>query len=470
VKLRKYSEIVAAKRGDRALARHEAWTPEQVRVYQRDRVDSIVRHAATSSSFYADLYDGLLPESGRIELGSLPPLDKETFVEHFDEIVTDPRLRRDELFAHVEDIDDDVLYRGEFRVIATSGSSGRKGLFVFDRAGWSRVMSGFLRFTRWTGAKPAIPRRRLAYIGASNGAHMSRRMSGSLDIGMHRMIILPATMPLARIVDALNRFQPDYLPGFPSMIAALAEEQLAGRLQISPRIVSTSSELRTAEMTRTIEAAWGTAPWDLYGVTETGIVGCECEEHHGIHLFEDLAVIEVVDADGNPVPDGVVGDQILVTSLDNRVQPTIRLAVSDRVAIDPEPCRCGLPLRRIRGVDGRADDILHLPSSNGATIPVHPFQWAPVAKAREVREFQIVQEGPAVNVRVVLHPGADASALEQRLTGELGAGLRALGIAEPIIRLRPCGDLGRDAAKMGKLKLVVADELYPANAGSNRAR
>jgi hypothetical protein len=88
---------------------------------------------------------------------------------------------------------------------------------------------------------------------------------------------------------------------------------------------------------------------------------------------------------------------------------------------------------------------------------VHPMQWAPVAKAREVREFQIVQEGPTVNVRTVLHPGADASALERRLAEELGAGLRELGVDEPIIRVRPCDDLGRDAATMGKLKLVVAD-------------
>jgi phenylacetate-CoA ligase len=457
MKLRKLTEIVAAKRRDAELAKHERWAPEQVAEHQRARIDAIVRHAAASSSFYADLYRGLVPASGHVDLQSLPALDKAMFMERFDDIVTDSRLRRDELLAHVEAADEDVLYGGEFRAIATSGSSGRKGLFVFDRAGWTAVMGGFLRFVRWNGAKPGIPRRRLTYIGATGGTHMSRRISASLDIGMHRMMILPATMPLPQIVAALNRFQPDYMPGFPSMISALAEEQLAGRLRISPRIVSTSSELRTAEMTATIEAAWGTRPWDLYGVTESGMVACECDEHHGMHLFEDLAVVEVVDVSGDPVPDGVVGDQVLVTSLDNLVQPTIRLAVSDRVAIDPEPCPCGLPLRRIRGVEGRADDVIHLPSTNGHTIAVHPMQWAAVAKAREVREFQIVQEGPAVNVRVVLHPGADAVALEQRLTDELGARLRELGIAEPIIRLRPCDDLGRDAARMGKLKLVVAD-------------
>jgi hypothetical protein len=135
----------------------------------------------------------------------------------------------------------------------------------------------------------------------------------------------------------------EIMPGFPSILAALAGEQLAGRLAISPSIVSTSSELRTAEMTAVMKAAWGVDPFDLYGVTECGMLAAECERHHGMHLFEDLAIVEVVDGDGDTVPDGETGEQILVTSLDNTTQPTIRLAVSDRVVVDPDPlvgCQC----------------------------------------------------------------------------------------------------------------------------------
>jgi phenylacetate-CoA ligase len=459
---RKLAEIVAAKRNDSELARHERWPRERLLEHQRDRLDAIVRHAAASSRFHAERYRGLVPQSGHVELQALPAIDKQTFVDRFDDVVTDPSLRSAELLAHVEGADADVLYRDRYRVIATSGSSGRKALFVYDREAWAMLMGGFLRFNRWAGAKPAIPRRKLAYVGASGGTHMSRRISASLDVGMHRMLNLSATLPMARIVHELNRFQPDIMPGFPSMVAALAGEQLAGRLRISPRIVSTSSELRTAEMTARIKAAWGVDPFDLYGVTECGMLAAECERHRGMHLFEDLAIVEVVDADGNPVPDGETGDQILVTSLDNTTQPTIRLAVSDRVAIDPDPCPCGLPMRLLRAVEGRADDILHLPAADGRAVAVHPVHFATVAKAREVREFQAVQEGSAVNVRVVLQSGADANAVERRLTAELTSRLRELGVADPVIRLERCDALERDPATMGKLKLVVADRRMDA--------
>jgi phenylacetate-coenzyme A ligase PaaK-like adenylate-forming protein len=165
--------------------------------------------------------------------------------------------------------------------------------------------------------------------------------------------------------------------------------------------------------------------------------------------------VEVVDADMAPVPDGEVGEAMLVTSLDNRVQPTIRLAVSDRVAFDPDPCPCGRPLPLLRAVEGRADDVIHLAGEDGRLIPVVPLQFAPVAHAREVREFQIVQQGPVVRVRVVLHPGAE---VPEWLAGELESKLRELGVAAPAVRLEEVDSLPRDPAQMGKLKLVVAGQ------------
>lgn len=47
--------------------------------------------------------------------------------------MTDRRLRRDELLIHVETLTGDSLYLGRYRAMTTSGSSGRKGLFVYDR-------------------------------------------------------------------------------------------------------------------------------------------------------------------------------------------------------------------------------------------------------------------------------------------------------------------------------------------------
>lgn len=445
-------DAIRAIRLDRQGAERERWSREQLLAWQARRLDAIVRHAAARSPYYRQRLR--LPDDRPAELRDLPSIDKAEFVERFDEIVTDPRLKRDELLAHVEAADGDELHLGRYRVMCTSGSTGRKGLFVYDRPDWHAVVAGFVRFTRGAGMTPRLPRRRFAYVGPPRGNPMSRRMSATLDVGLQRNLMLPATAPLEDLVAALERFRPTTLGGFPSVVALLAREQIAGRLRIAPEIVGCGSELLTAEMRATIREAWGVEPFDVYGLTEAGILGGDCDRHRGIHLNLDLMAVEVVDADLRPVPDGEVGEAMLITSLDNHVQPTLRIAVTDRVAIDPEPCPCGRPFPLLRAIEGRADDVIYLPGAEGSPVALHPLHFGLVAAAREVREFQVVQEGPALRVRVVLQPGAP---VPERLPGELEDRLRAMGVADPVVRLEAVDALPRDPARMGKLKLVVAD-------------
>lgn len=449
-------DAVRAARRERAIAPHDRWPREALERHRAERIDTIVRHAAARSRFYAEHLAGRLG-AGPVELEALPTLDKATMMERYDDIVCDRSLRRDELLAHVATTDGDALHRGRYRAMTTSGSSGLKGLFAYDRDGWAAVLAGFLRFTRIAGTTPRLPRRRvIAYVGPSGGTHMSRRIVSSLDIGLHRFAVLAATDGVPALVERLNAIRPDTLSGFPSMLALLADEQAAGRLRIRPSVVSTSSELRTPEMAAAMREAWGVEPFDLYALTEVGVLGAECERHQGIHVFEDLVAVEACDEAGRPVAPGDVGAQMLVTSLDNRLQPIIRLAVGDRVALDPEPCPCGRPYPLLHAAEGRRDDILALKGRDGRPVAVHPLQFAPVAQAGEVREFQVVEEEDGLRIRVALREGAAFEPLERRLAGELAERLGALGVARPVVRLDRCEAIERDPARMGKLQLVVA--------------
>jgi phenylacetate-CoA ligase len=375
-------------------------------------------------------------------------------MEHYDELVTDRQLRRDELLAWVERLERDELYLGEYRAMTTSGSSGQKGLFVYDASGWQAIAAMFFRQSAWMGVKPRLPRRfRMCLIGGAAPSHMSRQGSATLGVGIHRFLGLPLTLPIERMVAELNRFQPEFLNVYPSMALRLAEEQLAGRLRLSLTMMSTSSELRTPEMTeRLVEAFW-VHPFDLYATTE-GIWGVECERHEGLHLFEDTALFENVDAEGRPVPEGEPGVKLLVTNLYNLVQPIIRLEVSDILTIDPEPCPCGRTLVRARAIEGRSDDVIELPAQKDGEVSIHPIEFGVVTRDREVREFQVVQEGASVRILVVARRGASGE-LEGRLRDAVSRRLAELGVAEPQVSVERREELSRSAG--GKLQLVVAD-------------
>lgn len=453
---KRLADVARAVRVRKKSALRDAWSREQVEAYQRRRIDRIVRHAATRSRFYRDRFAGHVGDRP-VELAALPAVTKTELMDHYDDVVTDERLRRDELLDHAGRAVGDDLYLGRYRAITTSGSSGRKGLFVWDRTAWSELLAGFLRMTDWAGSTPRLPRRKIAYVGPSGGTHMSRRMATSIDVGIHRMTVVPATAPLREIVATLQRLQPDTLAGFPSMVTLVAQEQLAGRLEMSPSAVNVSSEVCTAEMRATIREAFGVDPFDNYAATEAGIIAAQCPERRAMHVFEDHVAVEVVDADGRPVPPGETGDQVLVTSLANEVQPTIRLAISDMARLDPEPCACGRPFAVLRAVEGRSDDVLHLAGSDGRSVTVHPLSFAPVAKTPEVSEFQVVQRGQSLRVRVALRNGAAPDAVERKLVDALGAELHRLGVDQPAIGIEFCPRIERDPGQMGKLKLVVAD-------------
>jgi phenylacetate-CoA ligase len=462
---RRLADVAQAMRLARAQLGREQGSRAQLAQHQQQRLELVVRHAAAHSPFYRRWLaeTGPLGE-GPVELQRLPVLDKTLLMEHFDELVCDPRLRRDGLLDWVGQLTRDQLYLDRYRVLLTSGSSGRPGLFVYDPAGWRSIGAQMLRSSIWSGFGPSLPRQRMAFLGGAAPSHLTRQGAATMAIGLHRVLALPVTLPLPQLVEALNQFQPTYLNVYPSVAMWLADEQQAGRLRLSPQILVTAAELRTPAITQRLTDAFGVHPFDVYGCTE-GLFGSECEHHQGIHLFEDTTLVENVDGDGRPVPAGQPGSRLLVTNLYNLVQPLLRLEVTDLVTLDPDPCPCGRNLVRTRTIHGRSDDVLSLPARDGGRVAVHPLHFALLTRDPQVREFQVVQDGPALRILIV--PGHAATADDNRLETRLGQAvvhqLLGLGVHDPQVTVERRQELPRSPG--GKLKLVVADPLArPAHA------
>ncbi len=448
---RRLGDFARGLRLGRELAGHEGWSRDRFEVSQAAWLRDIVAFAGARSPFYRERFAGR--PLADAPLASLPTLDKETLMERWDDIVTVPGLRLADVEAHLDGLERDDYLDGRFRAMATGGTTGRRGVFVFDRREWSACLAGFLRWSDWSGTRPRLPRLRVASVSATSPLHMTARYGLSIDVGLHRLLRLDARAPLAELCAAIDRFRPDALIGYPSVLALLALEQLEGRLNVAPRTVSTTSEVRTPEMTERIRTAWGAEPFDVYGITEAGIFAVDCEHHAGKHLFEDLAFVEVVDEAGRAVPDGEPGARLLVTNLFNRTLPLIRYELDDLVTLSPEPCPCGRPLRVIAALEGRSDDILHIPGAAGGTVAVHPHALrSPLARFGEVAQCRVVHDEDGVHVELVLRANASPDTPE-RVAEALGDALRELG-ADPPVDARSVDGLERAAGPAGKLKLV----------------
>jgi len=436
----------------RQFRQRDHWTRQQLEAHQAEALLKLRDYAYAHSTFYQQFHKGLYDAP----LQDLPVLTKATMMEHFDELVTDRAIQLEEVKAHMRNLTGDERFLDRYRVNATSGSSGHPGIFLFNRAEWIMVLSAFARAREWGGVKVNLTRRvKTATIASTTAFHMSTRVNATAQSWLMPEIRLAASEPKDSIVARFNAWQPEVLIAYASMARILADEQLAGRLQIRPRAVFTSSEVLTEQTRRRIVQAWGERLFNQYAATECGSLAAECGHHRGMHLMEDLVIIEVVDQDNRPVPRGVYGDKLLITVLFNHTQPLIRYELSDSVRLSPDPCPSGHPFALIDAIQGRVEDVLSFQGIAGGLVSVHPLVFNRVMDTLPVSGWQVIQEMGGLRV---LLSGVRGAFEDEMLADTLRQALAEQGAIIPRAEVQRVASIPKTAA--GKAPLIKSNLSY----------
>lgn len=424
------------------------WSVEALHRHQQQGLAALRRFARECSPFYRRFHGGLEDAP----LAGLPILDKATLMAEFDRLVTDPAIRLADVEAHLARPAPGAAYLGRYTALSTSGSTGLRGVFIFDPDEWRAGLAAIMRPLMWSGAPSPLARPRTALIASGAPWHYSARVGASLSTPLLRGLRLDAGLPLAELVARLNDWQPVSMAVYPSILRQLAGEQLAGRLRIPLRHVGTSAELLPDATRERVREAWGIPVFNTYGATEYAPIATECREG-SLHLMEDRALFEIVDERGCAVPAGESGARLLVTVLDRRTQPLIRYEISDGLRELPGLCACGRPFRRLARIEGRVEESLHLPAANGgAPVDIHPNLVHALLERVPATGWQLRQESPeAITVLLTGQPSeGDADTLQHGLA----AMLAGRGAARPRLNVRWVAELPRGAS--GKAPLIVA--------------
>ena len=240
---------------------------------------------------------------------------------------------------------------------STGGSTGEPLVFYTDKHREACLNAQKLRARTWFGVLPGD--RQVDFWGSPIELSRQNQLRRLKDRWLLNQVVLSASnLTLERIdgyIGYLNRFRPRLIYGYPTVIYRIANRiletgQTAGS-QWSPTLIACTSEMLLPHMRAVIAEAFECPIANEYGSRDGGMIAHECPEGH-LHLFSDHVIVEVdqPDADG-------VGD-LLVTNLDGFGMPFIRYRIGDRGALSDEPCPCGLPLPRLRELQGRANDFL----------------------------------------------------------------------------------------------------------------
>ncbi|WP_143707859.1 phenylacetate--CoA ligase family protein [Dictyoglomus thermophilum] len=194
---------------------------------------------------------------------------------------------------------------------------------------------------------------------------------------------------LLRYIEDMNCWNPKFIRGYASSIYLMAKfiEQNRITLSFVPKAIFSTAEKLTFKMRESIERVFKTQVFDNYGLNDGGISAYECEQHNGLHIDTERAILEVVDESGKQLKEGE--GKILATSLYNFAMPLIRYDTGDIGIISSEFCKCGRASYLLKGLVGRSQEFVV--SSLGSKVHgeffTHIF-W----EIDNVKQFQVIQE------------------------------------------------------------------------------
>jgi phenylacetate-CoA ligase len=277
------------------------------------------------------------------------------------------------------------------RVHASSGTTGKPtvvGYTARDIETWANVMAralccagagkgdmihnayGYGLFTGGLGAHYGIERLGATAIPVSGG-NSKRQITIMKDFGSTVLLSTPSyALNLADAMDAM-RIDPKSL---------------------SLRVGIFGAEPWSENMREEVERKLNLKATDIYGLSEVMGPGVaqEClHTDHGMHIFEDHFLPEIIDPEsGEVLPPGEKGE-LVFTTLTKEAFPIIRYRTKDISRLYYEPCGCGRTLVRMEKVTGRTDDMLIIRGVN-----VFPSQVEHVLVGIEGVEphYQIVVE------------------------------------------------------------------------------
>jgi len=202
--------------------------PSRTAAVQEARLRRILTHAVRHAAFYRAKYRGI--DVSHCPLTDLPPTTKAELMSHFDDAVTDPRIRLADVGPFLDDpANVGRLFRGRWAVSHTSGSQGQPLVIVQEPSCLDLLFA--LQMSRGNGCTPvtfgeALHRLRhpvrLAVILMKRGFYPTGSAFDQIGRdarGFMEVLRLAPTDP--DLVERLNDFRPNVVFGYATVLETL---------------------------------------------------------------------------------------------------------------------------------------------------------------------------------------------------------------------------------------------------------
>ena len=437
---------------------------ESLACRQQNRLAQLLFSALRDSRFYRERMKGTVSKA--VLLSEFPKVSRGELMACFDDWVTDPQLKLDQLREFTADPQRiGEPYLGKYLLWESSGTSNEPGMFVQDAQALAvyDALQALRRseprpFQKWL--DPMMLAERFAFVGATSG-HFSSivtmlRLQQVNPIMAQRLRCFSIMQSSKALIDELNAYAPTVIATYPTVAALLADEFDRGSLKFRPKEIWTGGETLTDKVRRHVEQTLGCAVRNSYGASEFMSIGAECS-HGKMHANTDWVILEPIDERGRPVPPGQPCNSTLLTHLANYVQPLIRYDLGDQVTLQAERCGCGSALPVI-DVQGRRDDVLVMRGQNGDAVTLLPLALTTVFEDDAgVFNFQLHQHDDCTLVLKLEASGPEAKIMASHCK----VALESFCVLQGLVPIHLIVKLGQTITKgrSGKAQRIVAQAM-----------
>ena len=252
---------------------------------------------------------------------------------------------------------------GKLTPFSTGGSTGAPLLFDLSQERIASAVACRQRVTRWWGLSVGDPE--FVLWGSPVEVTRQDRLRGLRDRLFSTELFSAFEMSepvMSRYLERLVRGRYRMLFSYPSSVYLLCQHANRKGVDLSGlgmKTVFVTGEVLLPYQRELISQTFNCPVANGYGGRESGFIAHECP-HGGMHILADATVVEVLDPDGAPVPDGEPGE-IVVTDLYSREFPFLRYNTGDVGVLSSRSCPCGRPLPLLERIEGRSTDFIVAP-------------------------------------------------------------------------------------------------------------
>ncbi len=442
----------------KTAGRRFLWPAEKVDRLRGERLRALLRHAKSDSPWYRETLAHIDVETfTEADLPSIPTLDKATLMTNWDRIVTRPNLTLETVEAHISRMaeDPDLLYlHDQFHVLSTSGSSGTRATYVYDRHEWIQ-RNACNRRLPWLDqeGRPiafASDKISLAHVVITNAVYGIYASPKTFKHEAIQDVYIPMTLPMEAICARLNAQHFDGLVGIPSTIHKLCLEVGKGRLSLNPKVVYSTAEPLYAPIRERIKKTWPDCYLFNAFASAEGVYARNCRaDRQEMHMNDDVCIIEPVDQNARALGPGVRPTKLYLTNLTNHTLPLIRYESPDQLIFMDKACECGSHFRLIEEPQGRPEFNFTYP---GQVYAHHLIFVTPLLHQKNIQEYQVQQTLNGAHIKLVPLGPVE----HERLVNAITESLAQLGVANPLVTVEELAQLAYPAS--GKLRRFLTLE------------